>query len=106
MIIYGVGASEGKGRGRVKLVSSIKDFDLVEEGDVIVTKSATPDFVLILEKASCLIADEGGVTCHIAIVCRELNKPAIVGTNNGSQLLRNGQMVEYDCAMGIIKSNE
>ncbi|OGD81329.1 hypothetical protein A2572_02300 [Candidatus Collierbacteria bacterium RIFOXYD1_FULL_40_9] len=103
MTLYGKGVSFGKGIGRVRLITSIKDFGMVEEGDVVISKSATPDFVLILDKAACLVADEGGITSHIAIVCREMDKPAIVGTKNASTTLKNNQLVEFDCAMGTLK---
>ncbi len=106
MIISGTGVSQGKGVGKVRLVFSIKDFDLVQDGEIVVTKSATPDFVLILDKALCLIADEGGVTSHIAIVCRELEKSAIVGTRTGSMILKNGQIIEFDCSTGIITAHD
>jgi pyruvate, water dikinase len=101
--IRGIGVSKGTGVGKVKIIESSVYFDLVEKGDIVVTKAATPDFVLILDKASCLISDEGGITSHIAIVCREMEKPAIVGTLNGSSVFRNGQIIEFDCSTGIIK---
>jgi pyruvate,water dikinase len=106
MTLYGIGASGGKGEGKIKMISSINDFELIEEGDVVVTKSATPDFILILSKIACLIADEGGMTSHIAIVCREMETPAIVGTKNGSSTLKNGQFVEFDCSIGIVKTKD
>lgn len=106
MIIAGTGVSWGKGAGKVRLISSIVDFDLVQEGEIVVTKSATPDFVLILDKALCLIADEGGMTSHIAIVCREMDKPAIVGTKVGSIILRDGQVIEFDCSTGLVITHD
>lgn len=106
MIITGTGVSWGKGTGKVRLISSIKDFDSVQEGEIVVTKSATPDFVLILDKALCLIADEGGMTSHIAIVCRELEKPAIVGTRIGSSTLKDGQEIEFDCSTGFVTTHD
>lgn len=103
MILKGIGVSKGIGVGKVKIIESSNYFDLVKKGDVIVTKSATPDFVLILDKAKCLICDEGGITSHIAIVCREMKKAAIVGTLKGSSILKNGQTVKFDCVKGIVE---
>ncbi len=63
----------------------------------------TPDFIPAMKKASAIITDEGGITCHAAIVSRELKKPCIIGTTNATKILRNGDSVEVDANNGIVK---
>lgn len=95
---YGIGGK--KGSGRVVHISSYVDFDKIQGGEVVVTKCATPDYIVILKKISCLITDEGGFTSHTAIICRELNIPAILGTSFATQHLKNDNCVMYDTSKG------
>ena len=75
----------------------------VEKGDIIVATMTTPDYISAMEKASGFITDEGGITCHAAIISREFNVPCIVGTVNATEKLRDGQIVEMDAYSGIVK---
>jgi len=63
----------------------------------------SPDYILALKKAAAVVTDEGGMTCHAAIVSRELGIPGIVGTRFATQLLKDGMMVEVDAYNGIVK---
>jgi phosphohistidine swiveling domain-containing protein len=96
-------ACKGRAVGVVKIVSSGHDFNKIQEGNILVTSMTTPEMVPIMKKAAAFITDEGGVTCHAAIVSREMNKPCIIGTKNATQLLKNGDMVEVDADKGIVK---
>jgi pyruvate,water dikinase len=101
-LLRGIGINKSKGIGKIKCISSINDFDKIADGDVIISKAATPDFILILSKIRCLITDEGGLTSHIAIVCRELGTPAIVGTGKATQLLKPGMEIKFNTISGTI----
>ncbi|MFA6445786.1 MAG: PEP-utilizing enzyme [Candidatus Paceibacterota bacterium] len=62
-----------------------------------------PDFLSLMNKASAFITDEGGITCHAAIVARELNKPCIIGTKIATKVLKDGDMVEVDAERGVVR---
>jgi len=71
-----------------------------QDGEVLVTDKTDPDWEPILKKAAAIVTNRGGRTCHAAIVSRELGLPAIVGTNNGTELVHEGQEVTVSCAEG------
>ena len=80
-----------------------KDLSKINEGEILVSPMTMPDFVLAMKKASAFITDEGSLTCHAAIVAREMKKPCIVGTKIATQLLKNGMVVEVDADKGIVR---
>ncbi|MGA9530373.1 MAG: phosphoenolpyruvate synthase [Candidatus Babeliales bacterium] len=86
--------------GKVCTLSSLQEGGNVQEGDIVVTHMTHPDWLPIMKKASALVTDEGGRTCHAAIVGRELGIPVLVGTGNATQLLRTGQIVTIDGSKG------
>jgi phosphohistidine swiveling domain-containing protein len=96
-------AFKGKVTGTVKILLRRAQVNDVEEGDIIVSPMTTPDFLPAMKKASAFITDEGGITCHAAIVARELKKPCIIGTKFATQVLKDGDMVEVDGHSGIVK---
>ncbi|UOY10746.1 phosphoenolpyruvate synthase [Methanonatronarchaeum sp. AMET6-2] len=102
IIVEGLGASPGVGAGTVKIVKNLDELDKVKEGDILVTSMTTPDMVPAMKKASAIITDEGGLTCHAAIVSRELSTPAVVGANGASKTLKDGQEVTVDGEKGKI----
>lgn len=63
----------------------------------------TPDYLPAMNKAAAFITDEGGVTCHAAIVAREIGKPCIIGTKFATKILKNGDMVEVDADSGVVR---
>lgn len=93
-IVGGFMASSGSCTGRACVVLDEKDFPKVQLGDVLVTTMTDPQFVPLLAKAVGIITDFGGVTCHAAIIARELGIPCIVGTGNGTTLLKDGDEIE------------
>jgi len=101
--IKGVIAQKGIVRGKVKVVLSPKDGYKLEEGDVLVTKMSTPDFLPIMKRAVAFVTDIGGITSHAAIVSREMKKPCIIGTNNATKILKDGDLVEVDADKGIVR---
>lgn len=102
ILVRGLGASPGIGIGRVKIVLSPDEIDKVEEGDVLVTTMTTPDMVPAMRRASAIVTDEGGLTCHAAIVSRELGVPAVVGTGNATKVLKDGMIVTVDGDKGVV----
>ena len=102
ILLKGLGASPGIGIGKVKIVLSQDEISKVEEGDVLVTTMTTPDMVPAMRKASAIVTDEGGLTCHAAIVSRELGVPAVVGTEKATKVLKDGMIVTVDGDKGIV----
>lgn len=102
-IVKGSVASRGKAIGRVKIVKKISELSKVEKGDILVVKMTTPDYMVGIHKAAAIITDEGGVTCHAAIVSREFNIPCITATRNATQILADNDLVEVDAMAGIVR---
>lgn len=88
------------GHGSVRVVECAADLHQVQPGDVLVADMTDPDWEPILEKAAAIITNRGGRTCHAAIIARELGLPAIVGCEDATRLLSNGQSITVSCAEG------
>ncbi|PNK61704.1 phosphoenolpyruvate synthase [Psychrobacter sp. FDAARGOS_221] len=88
------------GAGKVRIVNSIHEMDKVEVGDVLVSDMTDPDWEPVMKRASAIITNRGGRTCHAAIIARELGVPAIVGCGNATEVLSDGQEVTVSCAEG------
>ncbi|QQG53067.1 MAG: hypothetical protein HY931_04335 [Candidatus Falkowbacteria bacterium] len=101
--IKGQAACRGLAVGKVHIIKSKKEFKKFKVKEILVVPSTTPDYVPVMKKAAAIITDEGGLTCHAAIMSRELNIPCIIGTKIGTQVLRDGDLVEADAEKGIIK---
>jgi phosphohistidine swiveling domain-containing protein len=95
-------ASPGNVKGRVKLIFNINEADDFNEGDILVTTMTVPDLVPLMKKAAAIVTDEGGLTCHAAIVSREMGIPCIVGTEKATKVLKDGDMVEVKASEGMI----
>lgn len=96
-------ACEGKVKGRVRVLYKKSQIEEFQKGEILVTIMTTPEFLPAMYKAVAFITDEGGITCHAAIVARELKKPCIIGTKIATQVLKDGDMVEVDANMGTVK---
>jgi len=88
------------GSGTVKLINSLDQMDEVKPGDVLVTDMTDPDWEPIMKRASAIVTNRGGRTCHAAIIARELGVPAVVGCNDATSKIKNGQQVTVSCAEG------
>lgn len=88
------------GAGRVRVVNSVHEMDKVQDGDVLVSDMTDPDWEPVMKRASAIVTNRGGRTCHAAIIARELGVPAIVGCGNATDLLNDGQEVTVSCAEG------
>ncbi|KAG1707759.1 Phosphoenolpyruvate synthase [Nymphon striatum] len=88
------------GQGTAKVIESIAQMDEVKPGDVLVTDMTDPDWEPIMKRASAIVTNRGGRTCHAAIIARELGVPAIVGCGDATSAIKNGQIVTASCASG------
>ena len=89
--------------GKISYLKSAKENKKIKKGEILLVSNTTPDFMPAISKAAAIITNEGGLTCHAAIVSRELKIPCIVGTKIATQVLKDGDMVEVDASKGIIK---
>lgn len=99
-LLEGLAVGDAIATGKVCLIKSVEDIDQFVEGSILVTTMTDPDWVPIMSKAAGIITDQGGRTCHAAIVSRELGVPALVGTHIGSKVLKADQAVTLSCAEG------
>ncbi len=88
------------GTGPVRLVHSISEMDQVQAGDILVTDMTDPNWEPVMKRASAIVTNRGGRTCHAAIIARELGIPAVVGCGDATELLKNGTLVTVSCAEG------
>lgn len=88
------------GSGTAKVLASIADMDQIQPGDVLVTDMTDPDWEPIMKRASAIVTNRGGRTCHAAIIARELGIPAVVGCGDATSLVKTGQQVTVSCAEG------
>ena len=103
--IYGTVASSGIAQGVVRVVPHYASASalLMKDGDILVTSMTRPEFVPLMRKAGAIVTNEGGISCHAAIVSRELKKPCIIGTKIATQVLKDGDLVEVDAENGVVR---
>lgn len=100
ILVEGRAIGQRIGSGTVKVVRDISEMDKVQEGDVLVSDMTDPDWEPVMKRASAIVTNRGGRTCHAAIIARELGIPAVVGCGNATKLLKEGQEVTVSCAEG------
>ena len=101
-LVQGLAASAGRASGAVRILESAEQGDELLAGEILVAKMTSPDWVPTMRRASALITDGGGITCHAAIVSRELGVPCVVGARNATTVLRTGEVVTVDGAKGTV----
>ena len=101
--IKGTSASLGNVIGKATIIRSLKDLKNMKRGDILVTTMTRPEYIVAIKKAVAIVTDDGGITCHAAIVSRELNIPCVIGTGTATRILRNGDKVEVDANQGVVK---
>lgn len=101
--LRGSTAYAGKIQGKVKIINRPEDMQKMEDGDILVSVATTPSIVPAMKQAAAIVSDEGGLTCHAAIVSRELRIPCVVGTKVATKVLKDGDRVEVDASSGIVK---
>ena len=100
--LNGIIAWKGKVKGEVKIVKNPNEIDKVKKGDILVTPMTIPAYIVAMNKAIAIITDEGGITCHAAIIAREMKKPCIIGTKIATKVLKDGDRVEVDANKGVV----
>jgi pyruvate,water dikinase len=100
LLITGRSVGQRIGAGRARVIRDAREMDKVEAGDVLVTDMTDPDWEPVMKRASAIVTDRGGRTCHAAIIARELGIPAVVGTGEASHLIEDGSEVTVSCAEG------
>ena len=107
--IKGTIASKGFAKGKVIILSYTKSSEHAEkiknmtDGDILVSEMTRPNIIVACEKAGAIVTDEGGITCHAAIVSRELKKPCIIGTKIATKILKDGDVIEVDANVGVVR---
>jgi len=102
VLVSGRPASPGVAYGSVKKIENASELDKIQKGDILVTAMTNPDMVPAMERAAAIVTDEGGMTCHAAIVSREIGIPCIVGTENATKILEDGMIVTVDATHGHV----
>lgn len=101
-LVRGLNASPGNASGPVVIVEDFNKLEMVKEGDILVASMTNPDMVPAMRRAAAVVTDEGGRTCHAAIVSRELGIPCIVGCGDATKILENNQIVTVDSTRGVV----
>ncbi|MFN8162205.1 MAG: phosphoenolpyruvate synthase [Solirubrobacterales bacterium] len=102
VLLKGLGAAPGAGSGEVSIVRTLDDASAFGDGKILVTHMTAPDWVPLMRKAAAIVTDSGGMTCHAAIVSRELGIPCVVGTGDATGKLRNGEEVTVNATQGTV----
>ncbi|MBH2035706.1 MAG: phosphoenolpyruvate synthase [Pseudomonadales bacterium] len=100
VLVEGRAIGQRIGAGKVRIIKDASEMDKVQPGDVLVSDMTDPDWEPVMKRASAIVTNRGGRTCHAAIIARELGIPAVVGCGNATQLLKDGQGVTVSCAEG------
>ncbi|MBE6527364.1 MAG: phosphoenolpyruvate synthase [Thermoplasmata archaeon] len=106
VVLTGLGASPGMVSGKVCIYEEGMSLDIIKEGDVLVTKMTMPDMVPAMSRSVAIVTDEGGMTCHAAIISRELGTPCVVGTVEATSTLENGEIITVDGSTGTVYRGE
>ncbi|HET7417897.1 MAG TPA: phosphoenolpyruvate synthase [Solirubrobacterales bacterium] len=105
-LVHGLGAAPGEASGSVRIISSLEGATDLEDGEVLVTHMTAPDWVPLMRRAAAIVTDSGGMTCHAAIVSRELGIPCVVGTGEATKVLRDGELVTVDAGAGLVTEGD
>jgi len=100
VLVEGRAIGQRIGAGPMKIIRDVSEMDKVQPGDVLVSDMTDPDWEPVMKRASAIVTNRGGRTCHAAIIARELGIPAVVGCGNATELLQDGQRVTVTCAEG------
>ncbi|MDM8350592.1 phosphoenolpyruvate synthase [Pseudomonas sp. sp1636] len=100
VLVEGRAIGQKIGAGKVRVINDIAEMDKVQAGDVLVSDMTDPDWEPVMKRASAIVTNRGGRTCHAAIIARELGIPAVVGCGNATHVLKDGQGVTVSCAEG------
>ena len=102
VLVRGLGAAPGMASGPVRVIAELAAADGLAEDEILVTHMTAPDWVPLMRRAAAIVTDSGGMTCHAAIVSRELGIPCVVGTAEATKVLRDGELVTVDAGEGVV----
>ncbi|HEY7934169.1 MAG TPA: phosphoenolpyruvate synthase [Solirubrobacteraceae bacterium] len=102
VLLRGLGGAPGSASGAARVLKTIAEAASLNDGDVLVTHMTSPDWLPLLRRAAAVVTDSGGMTCHAAIVSRELGIPCVVGTGEATRKLRDGEIITVDATRGIV----
>jgi pyruvate,water dikinase len=102
VLLRGLGAAPGAASGPVRILGALAEAEKFVDGAVLVTRMTAPDWVPLMRRAAAIVTDSGGMTCHAAIVSRELGIPCVVGTQRATTKLRDDEVVTVDAPRGLI----
>jgi pyruvate,water dikinase len=105
-LVQGLAASSGRATGKVRVLESPDDGDELLDGEILVARMTSPDWVPTMRRAGALVTDGGGTTCHAAIVSRELGVPCVVGARTATSVLRTGEVVTVDGGEGTVYAGD
>ena len=100
VLVRGLSVGMKIAKGKVRVIRDVHDMSSFKDGEVLVAEMTDPDWVPIMKRAAAIVTNSGGRTCHAAIVSREMGTPAVVGTGNGTAVLKDGMEVTISCAEG------
>jgi phosphoenolpyruvate synthase/pyruvate phosphate dikinase len=102
--LTGMPASKGVYVGPAKVCHGVVDAaNKIEEGDVLITNMTLPDYLPYMKKAGAIVTNEGGVTCHAAVVSRELGKPCVIATMHATSVFKDGELLEVNANTGVVR---
>lgn len=102
-IIKGNIAYKGNVKGIAKIIFNRNQIDKLKQGDILIAPMTSPWYLPSMQKAEAIVTDEGGITCHAAIIAREMNKPCVIGTKYATHVFKDGDLVEVDAYKGIVR---
>ena len=89
--------------GKARIINLKEEVNKIKKGEILVSRSTNPDLIIAMQKASAFVTNEGGITCHAAIVAREMKKPCVIGTKIATKVIKDGDYIEVDAGKGIVK---
>ena len=96
-------AFKGKVQGVARVIMDAHNPGEFNDGDILITGMTRPDYLNLMKKSAAFVTDEGGITCHAAIVARELKRPCVIGTKIATKVFKSGDLVEVDAETGIVR---
>ena len=102
VLLRGLGGAPGGAAGTARILRTLQDAAKLRDGDILVTHMTAPDWTALMRRAAAIVTDSGGMTCHAAIVSRELGIPCVVGTGEATRLLRDGEEITVDATRGVV----
>ena len=90
-------------RGVAKVLRNVKEIQAFKQGEILIANQTTPEYVPAMKKAAAFVTDQGGITCHAAIVAREMKKPCVIGAKSATRIFKDGDYIEVDANKGIVR---